>query len=348
MNPLWIDLDNAPQAVFFKPIIDGLTQRGIPVLLTAREVNDTPELARKLGLEPLVSGHAFGQNMVGKIVGTLKHGTSLARRVRSKKPVLAVSHGSRGQAIAARLLRVPTVLFFDYEIAQLGVFKSSPRQYYPALLDGVVRDSGQVRGEAGRPYPGLKEHLALLTREDNEAALREAGVPADRDFAVVRPESDTAHYLEGTDDSLLLAAIRRCLEWQLEVVLVPRSPAQRARLGEVCSHAELPVTIPNRAVNGMDLLDRAKVLVSGGGTMNREAAVLRLPCISIFRGKVGTLDGLLARDGAITHITTPEGFAALPAPPEAAPSAAGVDADPETLRDWIVDALVADHAEFAR
>ncbi len=336
-RPIWIDLDNAPHVVFFAPILRELERRNRPVLLTARAVNNTPELAREYGLAPHVSGRAFGKGRFGKIAGTVGHGARLALAVRREQPALAVSHGSRSQAVAAALLRIPVALFFDYENADLRAFGRLDTQFL--FPDRMAADLGQMAFiEEGRrhPYPGLKEHLSLLSARRDIDALRAAGVPVDAPYAVVRPESDTAHYLDGLDDSALLAAVRKCRQWGFVPVVVPRSEAQRERLGPVLS-ATGDVVMPRRQVNGADLLAHARLLVSGGGTMNREAVVLGLPCISMFRGRLGTLDRAFIGEGRIVHAPSAAAIDVLEAPPAGTATDGGDVA--RALLAWIVERL---------
>lgn len=345
-RPIWIDLDNAPHVVTFSPIIHEFERRGRRVLLTARAVNNTPELARRFGLSPRVSGRPFGKSFFSKALGTVLHSLNLARMVRRDRPALAVSHGSRSQGLAAALLRVPVVLFFDYEGADLRIFqKVARRVYFPEAI-AAEADRWPGPPEAKRGYPGFKEHLALLTREGDAPALAAAGVPVGEAYAVIRPESDTAHYLEGIDDSVLVAAIRKCQSWRFTPVVAPRSASQRERLTPIV-HPMGRVVVLQSQVNGMDLLAGARLLISGGGTMNREAVVLGVPCISMFRGRVGLIDRTFLDQGKMVHAPTAGAIENLAAPP---PRPATVDATAAAtqLRDWIVERLEQDLRDLTR
>ena len=338
MSDIWIDLDNAPHVVFFAPVARALEARGMRVLLTARDVNSTPELARAYGLDPVVTGRAFGKSRLGKIAGTLEHAGRLTRIAAGRRPALAVSHGSRSQAIAAGIMRIPLLLFFDYENANLRVFRLLNTWYaYPDRIESELGPMDFIRAERRLAYRGLKEHLALLSRRCDDAALHAAGVPVGERFAVIRPESDTAHYLEGIDDRPLLAAVRASSRWGLVPVVVPRSSQQCARLMPILEPLGR-VVVPSVAVNGVDLLARARLLVSGGGTMNREAVVLGLPCISMFRGALGALDRAFIAEQRMVHAPTAETIDLLPKPPEPPPvnDAEGMAAD---LLAWIVQRL---------
>ena len=337
-SDIWIDLDNAPHVVFFAPIVRALEARGTRVLLTARDVNSTPELAREYGLDPLLMGRAFGKGRFRKIAGTLGRAGRLASLVAGRRPALAVSHGSRSQAIAAGILQVPLALFFDYENAHFRIFRLLDTWYaYPDRLENELGPMAFIRPEKRLAYRGLKEHLTLLSRKNNDAILRAAGVPVGEPFGVVRPESDTAHYLKDVDDAPLLAAVRACQRWGLVPVVVPRSRQQRARLAPILEPLG-QVIIPSIPLNGADLLAQARLLVSGGGTMNREAVVLGLPCISMFRGRLGALDRAFIAERRMVHAPTAEAIDALPAPPKP-PPASNAERSAVELLAWIVEQL---------
>jgi hypothetical protein len=345
---IWIDLDNAPHVVTFAPLIEALEAAGARVALTARDVNDTPRLAQHFGLAPRVSGSAFGAGFAGKVMGTLLHGATLAASARRVGAGLALSHGSRSQAVACLLRRTPCAVMFDYENADLRIFRRAARRfYYPAALEEVVRERYALPLDQCRPYPGLKEHLALLTLKGETAQLEAAGIPVEERLAVVRPESDTAHYLDGRpDDTVLEAALDQCRRWQLRPVLVPRSAAQRQRLARMLDRYPETV-VPSQPVTGMDLLERARLLVSGGGTMNREAVVLGLPVISMFRGRLGHLDQAFIDEGRMVHAPTDEALRRLDEIPSPPPRT-----DPQQtashLRDWLVEHVLRDLHDFAR
>jgi predicted glycosyltransferase len=66
------------------------------------------------------------------------------------------------------------------------------------------------------------------------------------------------------------------------------------------------------AVDGLNLIWHADLVVSGGGTMNREAAALRVPVYSIFRGKIGAVDHQLQKEGRLILVETVEDVDRIP------------------------------------
>jgi uncharacterized protein len=76
------------------------------------------------------------------------------------------------------------------------------------------------------------------------------------------------------------------------------------------------VVVPDRAVDGRSLVALADVLVSAGGTMNREAAVLGTPVWSVFEGRMGAVDELLVREGRLRLLRDPAEIEPAKKPPD--------------------------------
>jgi predicted glycosyltransferase len=84
-------------------------------------------------------------------------------------------------------------------------------------------------------------------------------------------------------------------------VLLPRTPKQEAELRQARPDlfASNRIIVPKHAVDGLDLIWYSDVVISGGGTMNREAAALGVPVYSLFRGTMGAVDKHLAETGKL-------------------------------------------------
>src|SRR5581483_11038735 len=83
-------------------------------------------------------------------------------------------------------------------------------------------------------------------------------------------------------------------------VVLPRTPDQ----GERIRGLRLPaVVVPEHAVDGGSLIAGADLVVSAGGTMNREAVVLGTPVYTTFAGRMGGVDERLIADGLLRPLT---------------------------------------------
>ena len=86
-------------------------------------------------------------------------------------------------------------------------------------------------------------------------------------------------------------------------MVLTRTAEQRAAVNELgLDHA----IAPEHAQDGRSLVALADALVSAGGTMNREAAVLGTPVWSIFEGPLGGVDEQLVREGRMRILRHPE------------------------------------------
>jgi hypothetical protein len=93
-----------------------------------------------------------------------------------------------------------------------------------------------------------------------------------------------------------------------KAVLVPRNERQGASIQASYPRlfADRRVIIPERAVDGLNLMWHSDLVISGGGTMNREAAALGVPVYSIFRGTIGAVDRYLAETGRLVLLESRE------------------------------------------
>ncbi len=303
---IWIDLDNTPHVPFFRPIIRDLESRGYEVVVTARDAFQVWELADRMGLACAKIGRHYGKHQVLKGIGLCYRAAQLAPLVLREKPDLAVSHGSRSQVILSSLLRIPCVVLSDYEHARgLPVFHPT---YY--ILPDVIPDSA-VSGARGRVlhYPGIKEDVYAPDFVPDPAFLGELGISGGDIIVTVRPPATEAHYRAHLSDVLFDATMEFLLEFPgVRIILVPRNKRQIESL-----KAEKPawfagdkIVVPTHAVDGLNLLWHSDAVISGGGTMNREAAALGVPVYSIFGGAVGEVDKHLESEGKLVFVRDPK------------------------------------------
>lgn len=299
---IWIDLDNSPHVPFFLPIIEQLQKKGYPLLLTARDSYQVRDLLELHQLRCRVIGGHWGKHRVLKIIGTCWRVLQLLPVVLKSRPELAVSHGSRAQIILSFLLRVPSISIFDYEFtAKLGwihpTWTFSPQ---------VVPASGSAYERAhSLQYPGLKEDVYVPQLKVDSSLKRQLGLNTEDLIVTIRPPATEAHYHGPEAEVLLDAVLQRLVERRdVRVILLPRNERQEQAL-RAKWHGWIErrkILIPERAVDGLNLIWLSDLVISGGGTMNREAAALGIPVYSIFRGKIGAVDRYLSDTGRLTLI----------------------------------------------
>jgi uncharacterized protein len=299
---IWIDLDNSPHVPFFLPIMEELRKRGYQVFVTARNSYQVCELLELYNLKCEVIGRHWGKHRVLKILGTCARAIHLLPMVVRQKPDLAISHGSRAQMLASYLLKIPTITMFDYEFAQKMEFLHSLWFMTPEYIPDPVDLKAKART---RKYPGLKEDVYVPSFRPDPSLRDKLGIRADHILITVRPPATEAHYHNPEAEVLLEAAMNFFMERaDTLVALLPRNERQAAGLRKTWGTwiSSGRILIPEHAVEGLNLLWCSDLVVSGGGTMNREAAALGVPVYTIFRGQIGAVDRYLVQQGRLTLI----------------------------------------------
>lgn len=303
---IWIDLDNTPHVPFFEPIMEELQARGFPLLVTARDAFQVIDLAKKKQIPHLKVGRHYGKNRLMKGLGLVFRGLQLAPAVRREQPALAVSHGARSQLLLSNWLRVPTILIEDYEYCQFPPLMRPHWVFAPSVIPDFSLGLEQSRI---RKYPGIKEDVYAWKLKPDPQILRDLGLSESDLVATVRPPATEAHYHNPESEHLFDAFVERALQTpEVKLVLLPRNEKQseaiRARHPSWFQTGR--IVIPHAAVDGMNLIWHSDLVVSGGGTMNREAAALRVPVYSIFRGSIGAVDTYLQEQGRLVLIESIE------------------------------------------
>lgn len=297
-RPIWIDLDNSPHVPFFKPIIEELQARGIPLVLTARDAFQVTELVELYKIPCLTIGKHFGKNKLMKALGLLIRSAQLLPLIIHHRPRLAVSHGSRAQTMVARLLSIPSIVIADYEYA-----RHVTKPDWMIVPEVIPTESASKGARHVLKYPGIKEDVYTPSLSPDPAILSKIGLSPDDIIVTVRPPATEAHYHNPESESLFTATIDLLAAHPTtRIVVLPRN--QRQELEIMQEWPQLIKThkliIPTEAVDGLNLVWHSDFVISGGGTMNREAAALGIPVYSIFRGHPGAVDLYLASKQRMT------------------------------------------------
>ena len=302
-SKVWIDLENTPHIPFFKPIIRELEKRGCEVVLTARDAYQTCEMADRYGLAYRRIGRHYGKLRLLKAWGLLVRALQLLPYALRQKPSIALNHGSRTQILICNALGIPTVMIMDYEHAAEAFFLRSAWEIVP---DVVRDDSIRTRRKDGiRRYSGIKEDVYVPDFKPDPTILGRLGLDGAGIVVTVRPPATEAHYHNPESEVLFLSVMDRLYSAPgVRTVLLPRNKRQEAEIRTRWPHwfTDAKVIIPEQVVEGLNLLWFSDLVVSGGGTMNREAAALGVPVYSIFRGKIGAVDRQLAAEGRLVLI----------------------------------------------
>jgi predicted glycosyltransferase len=303
---VWIDLDNSPHVPFFVPIVEALRNQGYEVIVTARDAYQVRDLIEFYGLPARVVGRHYGKSKILKLLGTCWRALQLAAIMRKHKPDIAVSHGSRGCMLASHLLKIKGLTISDYEFAGRFNFMRTRWGAFPEVVPNA-RIEGP--GVTILKYPGIKEDVYLSRfRPDPELRTR-LGIDHEELLVTVRPPAGEAHYHNPASEALLTEVLEKFSRPPgTRVLLLPRNKRQENELRAAWIEriASGRILIPGTVEDGLNIIWNSDLVISGGGTMNREAAAMGVPVYSIFRGEIGAVDRYLVDQGRLVLLESVE------------------------------------------
>lgn len=311
---IWIDLANSPHVPFFRSLQDEFLRRDHEVVATARDFAETVELARAAGFVPDVIGGHGGGRLSGKAGNLVQRAMALARWARGRDLNLAVSHNSYSQILAARALSLKTVTLMDYEHQPANhlAFRLASRIIVPRAFPQAALDRFGAALEKVKRYDGTKEDVYLADFQPDPAfveQLANLGVGPENILIVARPPASEALY-HRFENELFDQLLERLIKTPaVKVILLPRNETQRQNY-EQRKHDQL--IVPDTAIDGANLIAHSDLVVSAGGTMNREAAALGVPAASIYLGEWAALDEQLVSEGRLLRISNLEEVNELP------------------------------------
>jgi len=294
---IWVDLTNSPHVLVMRPVIATLRKQGHEVEVTARDFAQTLQLCERFGIEHTAIGHHRGEHVASKARGLAERSLALRRWARRRGFDLALGHGSNDVTVAAALLGIPRATMFDYEWATVQHNVNCRLAQAVVVPDAIPPERLYRYGARGkiRGYAGLKEEYYLADFEPDPAVIRELELDRSRPVAVVRtpPEVSLYHRFENDLFAQVLERLR-----SPQTVVLPRTPQQRSQLERA------GFLVPDRAIDAQSLVAFADLVVSAGGTMNREAVALGTPVFTVFEGRLGAVDERLIADGRLRRLAS--------------------------------------------
>ena len=297
----------AAHVLVFRPLLALLRDRGAEIEVTARDYSQTLELLDLHGIEATVLGRHGGRSRFGKATSLFSRLRELRVWARRRRFDIALAHGSHELTMTARRLGIPSATTFDYEYAwlqhQLGC-RAATTVVVPDAIPPERLERYGVGPAKLKQYPGLKEEYYLADFEPDPHVLDVLGVDRDRDriLVAVRTPPDVSLYHRQANQLFptLLAALGN--DERIWAVVVPRTRAQLEDIAKL----DLPsVIVTERAIDAQSLIALSDLVVSAGGTMNREAAALGVPVYTTYGGRLGAVDEELIRQRRLMPLTDP-------------------------------------------
>jgi len=325
---IWVDLTNSPHVLVLRPVVERLRAAGHDVRVTARDFAQTVELAERHGMQAEVIGRHRGERLGAKAIGLASRSLALARWARGRRVDVAFGHGSNDVTVAARLLRIPCSTMFDYEWATVQHTVNCRLAQAVVVPDAIPAERLARYGARGkiRAYPGLKEEYYLADFEPDAAVLSELGLDPSAPIAVVRTPPAVSLY-HRFENPLFAAVLDRLRD--VQAVVLPRTAQQREELAR-------DFLVPDHAIDAPSLIALADVVVSAGGTMNREAVALGTPVWTTFEGRLGAVDEQLIASGRMNRLTD---AAELPLTKRSPAPTDRIRRDPQLLVDLLISPL---------
>jgi predicted glycosyltransferase len=288
-----------------RPVIERLREQGHEVTVTSREYTQTQELLALHHIEHTPIGRHGGASRLSKLMQLIQRTWRMRRFGSGKDFDLAIAHGSNDLAIASRLLGIPEANMHDYEFAvaqhQVGC-RLAKRVIFPdSVPPERLRRFGVGPGKLFQ-YPGFKEEYYLADFKVDPGVLEQVGVDTERVVVIVRPPPDVSLYHRKSNPLFPQVLARVGTDERVHAVVLPRTEEQRAYVKKLA----LPsLIVPDHAVEAQSLVALADLVVSAGGTMNREAVALGTPVYTTYGGRLGGVDETLIRSGRLRPLTDP-------------------------------------------
>jgi predicted glycosyltransferase len=302
---IWIDMTASAHPLVFRPIIQRLREQGHEVEVTARDYAQTLELLRMQGIEHTAFGRHGGESRTKKVAALFTRARAMRKFAKGKHFDLAACHGSNDLPIAARRLGIPAVDMFDYEFAtyqhNVGC-RLAKRVMTPDSIPAARLRRYGVDDKKLAQYPGLKEEYYLADFEPNPEVLTQLGLDREKVLVVLRPPPDVSLYHRKSNPLFPQVVQYLGTHDEVQAVVLPRTTAQK----EYVRALSLPsLVVPDGAVDAQTLIAFADLVVSAGGTMNREAVALGTPVYTTYGGRLGGVDEALIREGRLRPLTDP-------------------------------------------
>ena len=302
---IWADMSAPAHVLVLRPIIERLRGAGHEVVVTSRDYTQTQELLALHQMEHTPIGKHGGASRVSKLMRLVQRATLMRRFGQGKGFDLAIAHGSNDIAIASRMLGIPEANMHDYEFAVLQHHvgcRLAKRVIFPDSVPPERLKRFGVGPEKLFQYPGFKEEYYLADFEVDPGVLDQVGVDTERVVVIVRPPPDVPLYHRKSNPLFPQVLARVGTDERVHSVVLPRTPEQR----DYVRNLALPsLIVPEHAVDGQSLVALADLVVSAGGTMNREAVALGTPVYTTYGGRLGGVDEALIRSNRLRPLTDP-------------------------------------------
>lgn len=277
---IWFDLTNVPHVNFLLPIIKRYEGK-CEMVFTIRDFAETKSLFEKrIGKPYIIIGGHQGGSKIRKVLGVVERIFALNKQVPPFD--IKISCGGDASNIVGKLRGKKTITFDDNEKAPNWRYAPfSDLAFWPKA---VPTDKLLKQGFKSNlyQYDGYKENFYLAEYVPNDAFVESLpfapAADGKKHYVVVRPENIRANYVEGKT-SIVPELLRELDKKGTNILFLPRYEMDKEYAKGIAN-----VYMPAEAVNGLDACFYADAILTGAGTMAREAACMGVPSVSFFAG----------------------------------------------------------------
>ncbi len=292
MKTIWFDIDNTPHVNFFKPIIKHLSSDN-KIIFSLKEFAEVRKLFEKeIGVDYVMVGKHKGGSKIMKVMGVFERTFQLLQRM--EKFDLKISIGGDSSNLCAKLRGKKSITFDDNETAPNWRYSPfSDFGFWPSAIPmEVIAKQGFKKSKTHR-YEGFKEdiYIADYVPDNHFTSL----LPFDN-YVVVRPENILANYVDSRK-TIVPELVNELVKRGINVLYLPRYKHDFELL-----KPNDKIFIPAEPLNGLDVCYFADAVLTGAGTLAREAVCLGTPAVSFYAGsKLLLVDKKLIEEKKMIH-----------------------------------------------
>ncbi|MEM2144682.1 MAG: DUF354 domain-containing protein [Candidatus Jordarchaeaceae archaeon] len=300
MSTIWVDFVAPKDVVFFKDLVERLENRGDAVIATTRKFRELNELMKLKNVKAEILGSYGGGTLKGKLLEGAKRIVKLTDYISRFDVDVMVSYCSPEAARVAFGLQIPIINIYDAPHAVKQILLLSQLVDVHLSPKCIPEEEWLKLGfkhEQLRFYDAIDPAAWLKNFSPNRMVTESLGLNPDRKIVVFRAEEAFASYLLGktSDDNPLIAPLIRevlNLNDELQIVVLIRYGRQKSSLSKISRK----ITVLDHVVDSASLISNSTLFIGGGGTMSIEAALLGIPTISFFPGRLYYEDPLIKEE----------------------------------------------------
>jgi len=295
---IWYDLTNVPHVNFLHPVYQHYKSE-YDSIFTLRDFAETKGLFGKtFGFNPMIIGRHQGGSKVKKVLGSVKRVIDLNRAVGDFS--VKVSIGGDASGVVAKLRGKLSITFDDNEKAPNWRYsRFSDLAFWPDVIDPNVLKKQGFKPHKTFRYMGYKEDMYLADYKPDTNFLSQLPF---NEYVIVRPENIQANYVNGADKSIVPELLIGLSKAGYNILFLPRYEHDKDYAKGVDG-----IYIPSEPLNGLDACFYSTAVLTGAGTLAREAACLGIPAFSFYAGKeLLTVDSSMIEKGWMYFSRIPE------------------------------------------